>query len=127
MAGLRGIFKRFSSECETSEKHSEEELQTNYYKSSFDKVFDEVKKHFSSSAYTITSESKEHGEIMIQKKSKPTMFIIATVVSVRPLHTALDIKASAEQTVIGGAYPKLKQEILSIYKALGQQLRKAES
>ncbi|PPA71605.1 cytosolic protein [Jeotgalibacillus proteolyticus] len=127
MAGVKGIFKRFSSECETADKHREEELQTHYFKTSLDKVFSEVKRYYSSSEYTITSESPEHGEIMIQKKSSPKMFIIATIVSVRPLHTAVDIKASTEQTVIGGAYPKLKQEILSCYKALGQQMRRADS
>lgn len=127
MAGLRGVFKRFSSECETMDQHREEDLQTNYYKSSLDKVFTEVKKYYSSPQYTITSESKEHGEIMIQKTSRPSMFIIATIVSVRPLHTAVDIKASSDQTIVGGAYPRLKQEILACYKALGQQLRKADS
>ncbi|MDG5471032.1 hypothetical protein P6709_04680 [Jeotgalibacillus sp. ET6] len=124
MAGIRGLFKRFSSECETSDQHREEELQTHYFKASFDKAFSEVEKFYSSPGYTITSESKEHGEMMIQKSSNPKMFIIATIVSTRPLHTAVDIKVSAESTIIGGAYPKLKQEILKCYAYLGKELRK---
>ena len=68
MAGLRSMFKRFSQECETADQHQEEALQTHYYKATFDKVFEEVKRFYSSPAYSITSVSKEHGEIMVQKK-----------------------------------------------------------
>ncbi|KIL43805.1 hypothetical protein [Jeotgalibacillus soli] len=126
MAGLRTMFKRFSSECETKDDHLDEELQTHYYKTSFDKVFDEVEQLFSSSSYTISSASKEHGEIMVQKKGKPGIFIIATILTVRPFQTAVDFKMSTDHSVISGAYPILKKEIVSNYKGLDQHLRRAD-
>ncbi|MFB1080456.1 hypothetical protein [Jeotgalibacillus sp. JSM ZJ347] len=126
MAKLKGVFKRFSQECETADKHPEKDLETRYYKVSFDKVYDEVKKYFSGEGYTISSESKDHGEIMITRLKSPKMFLIATVVSTRPMHTALDLKASTDQMVVGGAYPKLKEEIAACYQALAKEMREAE-
>lgn len=126
MAKLKGVFKRFSQECETADKHQEKELETRYYKVSFDKVYDEVKRYFSGDGYEISSESKDHGEIMITRTKSPKMFLIATVVSTRPMHTALDLKASTDQMVVGGAYPKLKEEISTCYQALAKEMREAE-
>ncbi|WP_227396659.1 cytosolic protein [Jeotgalibacillus aurantiacus] len=126
MAGLKGMFKRFSSECETHDSHADKELETRYYKASFDKVYDQVKKYFSGEGYDISSESKDHGEIMINRTKKPSMFIIATVVSTRPIHTALDLKISTDQTIVGGAYPKLKEEVLACYQAMSRELRESD-
>ncbi|WP_404404245.1 hypothetical protein [Jeotgalibacillus malaysiensis] len=126
MAKLKGVFKRFSQECETADKHQEKELETRYYKVSFDKVYDQVKRYFSNDGYEISSESKDHGEIMITRTKSPKMFLIATVVSTRPMHTALDLKASTDQMVVGGAYPKLKEEISICYQALAKEMREAE-
>ncbi|TFE00953.1 cytosolic protein [Jeotgalibacillus salarius] len=126
MAKLKGIFKRFSQECETADRHQEKELETRYYKVSLDKVYEQVKQYFTGSEYEISSESRDHGEIMITRTKSPKMFLIATVVSTRPMHTAVDLKASTDQMVVGGAYPKLKEEILACYQALGREMREAD-
>ncbi|MEI5905501.1 cytosolic protein [Bacillus spongiae] len=120
MAGLKTLFIRFSQECETSDMHQDQELQTQYYKASFDKVMSIVEELFSSKEYKIQSVSKDHGEISVGKSGK--LFIVATVLTVQPFETAVDFKVTADKTVITGAYPRLKTEILSYYRKLNQQL-----
>ncbi|RLQ97978.1 hypothetical protein [Falsibacillus albus] len=119
MSFFRTLFQRFQHQCETSEKHSDPSLATHYYRTSFDKAFEAVGEIFSDSMYKPISHSKEHGEWAFQKKG---IFIIASIVTVRPFETAIDFKITSDDTKISGPYPKLRKEIISYYNWLDGNL-----
>ncbi|WP_335872690.1 cytosolic protein [Bacillus sp. 2205SS5-2] len=121
MGSFKRAFIRFSQECETSDSNLDKELRTKYYKSSFDKAFAAVEELFAAKEYTIQSISKDHGEILVGKKGK--LFIVATVLTVRPFETAVDFKVTSEKMILTGAYPKLKSEVLALYNGLNQKLK----
>ncbi|VXB90495.1 conserved hypothetical protein [Bacillus sp. 349Y] len=122
MSGIKTLLKRFQSECETSDKQEEEVLQTHYYKSMQSGTFNAVLELFSSSQYDILSESKDRGEITIRKNGTPQLFIVATVIGVRPLETAVDFKLSTDKGKILGTYSVLKAQIKNYYDVLDGKL-----
>jgi hypothetical protein len=117
------IMAIFKSDIETSDSNTDKELQTRYYKSAHDKVFKAVLDLFSSSDYKVIGESKERGEITVEKSGFPGYFIVVTAINVGPFESAVDFKISAEKKV-PGSYPKMKQEINSFYKVLDSQLKR---
>ncbi|WP_421380392.1 cytosolic protein [Bacillus salacetis] len=113
----------FKSDIETSDSNADKELQTRYYKSAQDKVFQAVLDLFSSKEYKVTGESRERGEITVEKSGFPGYFIVATAINVAPFESAVDFKVSAEKKV-PGSYPKMKQEIASFYQVLDSRLKR---
>ncbi|WP_249870900.1 cytosolic protein [Oceanobacillus saliphilus] len=89
--------KYFNNHAETGEKHWDSSLKTHYYKCSKEKALAMLENYFSNSAeFAINSMSAEHGEISaISKKGKKT-FVVATVIMVRPFHTAVDFSVTTE-------------------------------
>ena len=127
MTQRRSIFQRFFRECETSDNHFDEELQSHYYKASFDKVYRAVLDLFKQNPdMEIVSESKERGEIGIHMKTSLKAFIVATVIQVRPFETAVDFKVSSEKISLIGLYPKLKKLVMDFYHKLDQELPPAK-
>ncbi|MCA1057785.1 cytosolic protein [Rossellomorea aquimaris] len=126
MSGLRTLLKRFQSECETSDQHEDKELQSRYYKSMHQGAFNAVLGLFSSAEYDVISQSKDRGEITVRKNGTPQLFIVATVITVRPLETAVDFKISADKGKIFGTYTVLKAQISHYYHQLDSELTKAK-
>ncbi|MGR3765313.1 cytosolic protein [Rossellomorea sp. NS-SX7] len=126
MSGLKTLLKRFQSECETSDKHEDPDLRSHYYKSMHGAAYNAVLDLFSSSEYEVISESKERGEITVRKNGTPRLFIVATVITVRPLETAVDFKVSADKGKIFGTYTVLKAQIRHYYGRLNSQLTKVK-
>ena len=124
MSGIRTLLKRFQSECETSDQHEDKELQSRYYKSMHQGTFNAVLGLFSSSEYDVISQSKDRGEITVRKNGTPQLFIVATVITVRPLETAVDFKISADKGKIFGTYTVLKAQINHYYHQLDSELKK---
>ncbi|MCC5801300.1 cytosolic protein [Rossellomorea vietnamensis] len=126
MSGIRTLLKRFQSECETSDQHEDKELQSRYYKSMHQGAFNAVLGLFSSSEYEVISQSKDRGEITVRKNGMPQLFIVATVITVRPLETAVDFKVSADKGKIFGTYTVLKAQINHYYHQLDGELKKVK-
>ncbi len=124
MSGIRALFNRYKSECETGDQHVDTELRTHYYKSGFDKVFQKVVELYSSSSYRVMSESKDRGEITIEHNGNPNLFIVVTIVTVRPFETAVDFKLSTRSFSPLGNHPRLKKFVLTYYAELDKELTK---
>ncbi|RHW40708.1 hypothetical protein D1B31_10985 [Neobacillus notoginsengisoli] len=116
---LKNLFRRFSNVCETSEKHSDRDLSTHYYRANKETLFTSLEEILKSRpAFTVADSSKERGEIACEIGKPFPCFLIATIVTVRPFETAVDFHLSTERPAIMGNYSTLKREILKLYKEL---------
>lgn len=121
MSFFRSIATRYRKQCETNETHWDEELRTRYYKANFNQMFQSVEQILQEGqSYKITSVSKDHGEISAEINSGFPIFLIATIITVKPYQTAVDFHLSTERFSITGAGPILKKEVLRLYEKLGQ-------
>jgi hypothetical protein len=121
MAMLGNLFVRFKKQIETSDRISDESLKTHYYKAKFNQVFESVEKLFHEDAdCQVTTVSKDHGEIAVEVNKPIKCFLIVTIVSVRPLETAVDFNISSEKFSLLGTYPDLKKRINSYYERINQ-------
>ncbi len=122
MASLTSIFTRFRKQIETTDQNTDDSLKTHYYKATFTQLFQSVEKLFHEDAdCRVTTVSKEHGEIAVEV-SKPTpCFLIVTIVSVKPLETAVDFNISSEKFSLFGMYPNLKKRIQSYYEQINKR------
>jgi len=121
MANFRNLFLRFSKQIETTDRHSDDQLKTHYYKANFNQLFGSVEKIFREDAdCRILTVSKEHGEIAVEVNKPIHCFLVATVVSVKPMVAAVDFNISTERFSITGTYPVLRKRIGSYYDKLKQ-------
>jgi hypothetical protein len=121
MANLGNLFIRFKKQIETSDKIADDSLKTHYYKAKFNQLFDSVEKLFHEDAdCTVTTISKERGEIAVEISKPIPCFLIVTIVSVRPIETAVDFNISSERFSLTGSYPTLKKRINSYYERINQ-------
>lgn len=124
MGVFSSIITIFKFDIETSDSNPDKELKTRYYKSAQDKVFQAVLDLFSSSDYRVISESRERGEITVEKSGFPGYFIVVTAINVAPFESAVDFKISADKK-IPGSYAKMRQKITSYYQVLDSRLKRA--
>lgn len=121
MTVLINLFTRFKKELETSDQNKDDSLKTQYYKASFNKLFESVEKMFREDAdCRITTVSKEHGEIAVEVSRPFTCFLVVTIVSVKPMETAVDFNISTEKFTLWGNYPILKKRVDSYYERINQ-------
>ncbi|ETI68531.1 hypothetical protein [Neobacillus vireti] len=115
------LFTRFKKQIETSDRQTDESLKTHYYKATFNQLFASVEKLFHEDAdCRVTTVSKEHGEIAVEVSKPFSCFLIVTIVSVKPLETAVDFNISSEKFSLLGAYPDLKKRITSYYERINR-------
>jgi hypothetical protein len=115
------LFTRFKKEIETADHQTDAALKTHYYKGTFNQLFDSVEKMFKEDAdCQVTTVSKERGEIAVEVNKPFQCFLIATVVSVKPMETAVDFTISSEKFSLLGIYPELKKRINSYYQKINQ-------
>lgn len=118
---MANLFTRFKREIETSESNTDASLKTHYYKATNNQLFESVEKMFREDAdCRITTVSKEHGEIAVEISRPFPCFLIATIVTVRSMQTAIDFNISTERFSLFGSYPGLKKRINSYYERLNQ-------
>jgi hypothetical protein len=121
MAMLGNLFNRFKKQIETSDKIADDSLKTHYYKAKFNQMFDSVEKLFHEDAdCRVTTVSKDHGEIAVEISKPIPCFLIVTIVSVKPMETAVDFNISSEKFSLIGTYPALKNRINSYYERINQ-------
>lgn len=122
MGAFRTLVTRYQKQCETSDQHKDERLQTHYYKAGFEKVFSAVEAWAKGRQdFNVTSVSKGHGEIGV-KLAKPNSLLVITIISPRPFETAVDFMISTEKSSISGMYPTLRQLISSYYNEMDRLL-----
>jgi hypothetical protein len=112
-----------TNHCETRENHEDEELRSHYYKATNNAVMKAVKELFSSSPeYELLSISEERGEFSAQTRRGKKAFIVATVISVRPLETAVDFSVTTETTLLPFDFGRSRSVIIDLYRKLDQRL-----
>ncbi|WP_416151177.1 DUF1499 domain-containing protein [Salipaludibacillus sp. HK11] len=122
MGFMQSVKKVFSTGTETRDDHHDERFKTHYYKSMKDKAMKDVEEMFRrKNNYTVASVSEEHGEIIIHVKDKKKVFLVATVIMVRPMRTAVDFSASTE-TILFTDFGHSRRLIVELYKELDKRL-----
>jgi len=115
------IFTRFKKQLETSDRNTDVSLKTHYYKGTFNQIFQSVEKLFHDDAdCRVTTVSKDHGEIAVEISKPIPCFLVVTIVSVKPLETAVDFNISSESFSILGMYPQLKKRVESYYEKINK-------
>ncbi|MFD1414087.1 cytosolic protein [Oceanobacillus jeddahense] len=116
------IKRFFSNHEETSDNHVHSDLKTRYYKASKNAVIQELENYFNASPdFSIHARSEQHGEISATSKRGKKVFIIATVIMVRPYQTALDFSVTTE-TPIQIDFGYSNRIIKRIYQHVNEQL-----
>jgi hypothetical protein len=121
MSIFKDVFLRFSKQIETSDKQKDSSLNTHYYKATFNQLFQSIEELFKQDAdCRITTVSKDHGEIAVEINKPIPCFLIVTVVSVKPMETAVDFNISSEKFSPIGLYPLLRKRLVSYYERINQ-------
>ncbi|TMW71686.1 DUF1499 domain-containing protein [Alteribacter natronophilus] len=116
------VRKYISSSTETREDHPDENLRTHYYKSSKDKVLKEVEAMIGQrQGLSVQSVSPERGEMIIRSDAGKSVFIVATVIMVRPYRTALDFSVTTE-TVMPTDFGYSRKLVYELYKNVNSRL-----
>ena len=98
MSMFGNFFIRFRKQIETSDHQKDSTLTTHYYKATFNQLFKSVEDLFRQDAdCRITTVSKDHGEIAVEINKPIPCFLIVTVVSAKPMETAVDFNISSEK------------------------------
>ncbi|MUV39353.1 hypothetical protein JNUCC1_03229 [Lentibacillus sp. JNUCC-1] len=94
------VAKYFTNHAETRERHDDPALVSHYYKTTKDKAMAKLEEMFSDQQlYDLNAISKEHGEISVYTKKGRKVFIIVTVIMVRPFQTAIDFSVTSESAL----------------------------
>ena len=121
MAIMVNIFTRFKKQLETSDSNTDVSLKTHYYKGTFNQLFQSIEKLFHDDAdCRVTTVSKDHGEIAVEINKPIPCFLVVTIVSVKPMETAVDFNISSESFSLLGIYPQLKKRVVSYYERINR-------
>ncbi|WP_170007889.1 hypothetical protein [Bacillus fonticola] len=113
------MIQRYDKHCETSDHHKDAALRTHYYKVTFERIWREVERWTErDQEIVVATGNKERGELSYERKGKPSLFVVISIVSTSVLETAVDITCSTEDQRISGIYRVVKEEVLHIYKHL---------
>ncbi|WP_342772474.1 cytosolic protein [Oceanobacillus arenosus] len=116
------LSKYFSNHAETKEDHWDTSLQTRYYKTTKDKALKKIEELIANSdSFKVNSISEEHGEIGIVATKGRKVFIVLTVIMVRPFRTAVDFSVTTESMIpidFGYSTKLIKQLYVLIDKEL---------
>lgn len=118
---ISDLFTRYKKQIETSDHHRDDDLKTHYYKTNFNQMFKTIEELFQKDAdCRVTTVSKEHGEIAVEISKPFPCFLVATVISPRPLETSVDFTLSTDRFSLIGNYPVLKRRIVVYYGHLNK-------
>ncbi|MCF7925703.1 MAG: hypothetical protein K9L26_04140 [Candidatus Izimaplasma sp.] len=111
-----GMFDFLKTILETREMHSITSLRTHYYKKNYKIVKQAVLDYASSNKLDVQNVDDKHGELYFQAKN---FHIIASIVQVTPVETAVDFKVQY-YSLIGWNRPL--KDIKKFYAYLDQTL-----
>jgi hypothetical protein len=110
----------FSKYCETKDQHEDPLLKTHYYKITKANAIAAIEELIRElPGFKVTSISTEHGEMSVEITSPKKAFLVITVISVRPIETAVDFSASYEGLISLGYSREI---VVRLYKLLDQKL-----
>lgn len=113
----------FTNHAETRDHHEDQRLRTRYYKTTKDKGLKFLEDYFlKSNSFKLNALSKDHGEISVISKKGKKVFIVATVIMVRPFHTAIDFSVTTE-TIIPIDFGYSNRLIENFYDDIGKELQ----
>jgi len=113
--------KYFSNQQETKDKHWDQLLKTRYYKVTKEEGFETLKNMVENSPdFEMNAISKEHGELSFYIKGRK-IFIVATVIMIRPYQTAIDFAATFEG-LIPFDFGYSRRLISQLYERLNKEL-----
>lgn len=121
-----GMLKRlFGKHAETRDNHTDEALVTHYYKTTKEKMFQEVNTLINADRdCELINESRERGEIAANLKGKRRGLIVATVISVRPYQTAVDWSISIDK---GMNFGYCEEKIKDYYRKLDSEYTRVDA
>ena len=111
-----GLKTFLTNNAETRELHTDPDLRSRYYRTTFRKTKDIIEQYCNDRGIVIVNVDEVHGEMFLQT-SKHHM--IASIIQVNPLETAVDLKVQTYQ-LIGRNMPKAK--IIQMYEHLNENL-----
>ncbi|ERN52506.1 DUF1499 domain-containing protein [Alkalihalophilus marmarensis] len=110
-----------NNHTETAESHYDERLRTRYYKTSKDKAMHAVESVLSSSGWKIKEAETGRGEVIAEPEKGGQSLLVATIVTVKPYRTAIDISCSSG-TSLPSDFGKSKKIVVAIYEKLDKEL-----
>jgi hypothetical protein len=120
MNTFRTIQQFFSNHLETQEHHHDPSLRTHYYKTTNSTALKTIEQVLvNQPGYKISSISTEHGEISVEISSPKKAFLVISVISVRPLETAVDFSVTYEGLL---SFGYCKDVISKLYNSLDKVL-----
>lgn len=131
MSAKTKLTQVFSGHVETRENHEDEALKTHYYKTTKDRLMQELVRIFNNqNRYEIVAESKERGEISVNIRGRKLFYLVATVIMVRPFRTAVDFSVTAKRgmdfgfgrKVVGTLYEELAKSFEYIGTGAGENM-----
>jgi len=111
-----GLKTFLTNNAETRETHTDPDLRSRYYRTTFKKVRLTIEQYCDDEGIVVVNVDESHGEMFLQT-SKHHM--IASIIQVNPLETAVDLKVQTYQ-LIGRNIPKAR--IIKMYKYLNENL-----
>ncbi|MBD1380079.1 cytosolic protein [Metabacillus arenae] len=122
MGLLQNIQRFFSTHTETSENHPISELRSHYYKVTNKKAIETVQEVLKrTEGFEVTSVSEERGEISVNVLKPKKALLIVTIISVRPLETAVDFSVSTD-TPLPTDFGYSRKLISTVYNKLDREM-----
>ncbi|MFA1821263.1 cytosolic protein [Virgibacillus oceani] len=116
------LHKYFSNHQETMDKHWDPVLKTRYFKITKEEGFDLLKKMVENEPeFEMNAISIEHGEMSFYLIKGKSIFIVATVIMIRPYHTAIDFAATSE-SVFPFDFGYSRRLISQLYDRLNKEM-----
>lgn len=111
-----GLKTFLSNNAETRELHTDSELRSRYYKTTFKKIKTAIEEYCDNEGIVVVNVDETHGEMFLQTTK---YHMIVSIIQVNPLESAVDLKVQTYQ-LIGRNVPKMK--VLKMYKYLNDKL-----
>jgi hypothetical protein len=113
----------FSNHNETKEDHVDERLRSHYYKVTKSKAFTTIKDLVTELAgFTISSLSEERGEIGVSVTTGKKILMVVTIVSLRPLETAIDFSVTSDTKMMPIDFGYSRNMIIKFYEMVNKEL-----
>ncbi|WP_456278044.1 cytosolic protein [Bacillus sp. AK128] len=112
----------FSKHCETKDHHVDPMLKTHYYKTSKANALTTIEELIRElPGHKVTSVSTDHGEMSVEITSPKKAFVVISVISVRPIETAVDFSVSYEGLINLGYSRNIA---IQLYQQVDQKLNR---
>ncbi len=110
-----GLMDYISNNAETNEKHTNRNLRTRYYRTSYNKLKNTIIDYANEKDYIVNNIDDQHGEIFIQTTK---FHLIITLLQVNSLETSVNIKVQTYK-ILGLNKPQ--RVIENLYTFLNQK------